>query len=151
MTKGKVDNRAHDFKNKILNLKNGESVVLNNKQSPGGGDYWDRDIKRTDSLKKGDVDFFAALGNVKLRSTGSFKATREGNKVYIEGVVDNSLRDKYNFNEGDILFKPWANEEKQGRAKSYGIKGSKLQKVKGTLEINNGTIHNSKFEWEDMD
>lgn len=151
MTKGKVDNKAHDFKNKILSLKNGESIVLNNKESPGGGDYWDRDIKSHDSLKKGDIDFFAAFGDVKLRSTGSFQATRKDNKVYIEGVVDNSLKDKYNFNEEDVLLRPWANEENQGRAKSYGIRGSKLQKVKGTLEINNGAIHNSKFEWQDLD
>lgn len=154
MVKGFVDNNPNsesEMKNKILNLKNGESIVLNNPKIPGGGDLWDRDLKKSDAKKSKDLHQYNATGKVKLRSHGSIKATRKGDEVEIVGVVDNSIKDIYDFNEEDILFSVYRNLAKKGNAKPFLVYGNSLEKVKGKIKLGNGDIQSSKFEWEEIE
>ncbi|MGB4057468.1 MAG: hypothetical protein WBK77_05240 [Alphaproteobacteria bacterium] len=49
------------------------------------------------------------------------------------------------------MLRPWREMVEKGEAKPFGVRGSKIQKMKGTLGIGNGEIRNPRFEWEDMD
>ncbi len=40
--------------------------------------------------------------------------------------------------------------ETEGKAKQFRVFGSRLQKVKGFIEIDNGKLKSSNFEWEDI-
>jgi hypothetical protein len=147
IAKGKINGRKHMFKEHILNLKDGESIVLNNKGVPGGGDFWDRDLGKGDARKAGDLDQYNATGNTKFRSHGSIKATRKGNIIEIEGVIDNSFKDLYDFNEKDLLLLPFRKLTTNSHAKPFLVYGTSLEKVTGKLEIRDGNIYNPRFEW----
>ena len=155
ITKGYVDNNdkiKSPFKDQILKLKDGDSVVLHKDSSSGSSDFWDRDISIKDAKEAGDLDFANALGNTKLRSFGSMKATRKGNVIEIEGVVDNKITDLYDFNEDDIQFSPFRKLAEVGSARPFLIHGSKLEKVKGRLKVEHGKLKvMDKFTWENID
>lgn len=105
LTKDKVDDKIpHEFKNRILTLRDGESTILSRKNLPGGSDYWDRDIQTYEGAKSGDVMQSLRSGAVKLRSTGSLRAARKGNTIEIDGVVDHKIGDAYDFNLEDKEF-----------------------------------------------
>jgi peptidoglycan hydrolase-like protein with peptidoglycan-binding domain len=139
--------KNHPFQKSLKNLKNGETIILNSPTSPGGGDYWDRDIKRYEGLKQGDIKQSLETGSIKLRSTGNFKATRKDDKIYIEGIVDHSVKDVYNFNKSDREFSYFRKQSEKGEAKPFAIRGSNFEKFEGILEIKNGQIRKQDFKW----
>jgi len=165
MTKGLVDEKfiSHKegartgttslMKKQILKLKDGETMRLDNPEVKGTSDFWDRDIGRIESVLN-DPDHGRALGAVKLRSLGDLQATRTGDKIEITGVVNHEIRDTYDFND-DTLFDKKAFERyrllaEEGNAKPFQVYGRKPQKIKGVLEIKNGRIISSEFEWENI-
>jgi hypothetical protein len=147
----KANKNPHPFHSQILSLKDGETKFLNNPHSLGNGDYWDRDIGPNEGALHGDVRQSLATGSIKLRSNGSFKAIRNGNAVDIDGVVDHTLKDVYDFNDGNILLSPFRKMSSEGNAKPFSIYGSKLEKLKGRLQIENGRITQRNFEWTAVD
>ena len=160
ITKGYVDGDARNpdkksrFKDQILQLRDGETIDLDNPDVQGAGDAWDRDISRNYSiLRNPDAGF--AMGAVKLKSLGNLQATRNGNRVDIEGSVYHTLVDKYDFNNDTYidkkLLKKYRTLNEQGDAKPFTVYGSKSQRVRGALEIRDGKIRDSKFQWENAD
>lgn len=140
------------FKKQILNIKDGTRIILNKSTAPGGNDYWERDIKTNDFFISDDQDYATALGHVTLKSTGSFQAVKIGYIVTIEGVVDHTINDLYNYNPESLnpVFIYLRNSAKTGKAKEFSVHGSKLEKLTATIKIENGIIKNSKFEWSDV-
>lgn len=139
--------KKHTFNHTIINMKDGETITLNAPGAPGGGDYWDRDISRYEGALSGDLKQSIETGSVKLRSTGNFKATKQGNNVYIDGVVDHSMKDVYDFNKDDPEFSIFRKMAEEGHAKPYLISGSRVERVKGVLKIENGKVVEKNFEW----
>ncbi|MCB9988397.1 MAG: peptidoglycan-binding protein [Rhodospirillales bacterium] len=140
------------FKDQILNLKDGETIMLDNPKIKNAGDSWDRDIGRWNSTLNDPEQGFA-LGAVKIRSLGNLKAKRTGNKIEITGDVDHRINDTYDFNDDTLfdrnVFEGYRLLAKEGLARPFEVHGSKKQKVTGTLEIKNGRITNPQFKWED--
>ena len=144
--KGDAGTFDSPFKEKIENMKDGETIILD-KNKPGKGDYWDQDIKTRDFLMKGDITGALALGDVKLRSEGQLKAERNGDKIYITGNIDHKVHnEEYNFNAEDWALKHWRDMEKKG-AKPFPIKGNRKDKVEGVLTIKGGKIIDQNFKW----
>ncbi len=160
VTKGYVDGEATNlskqsmFMNDILNLKNGETIHLSNPDVREADEKWDRDIGRISSVIL-DPDYGRALGSVKMKSLGGVTATRKGNIVEIEGDVYHTFIDKYDFNDDTymdkFLFKDYRRLAEQDRAKPFNVYGSKAQKLKGRMTIENGRVTDPHFEWQDMD
>lgn len=154
LVKGFVDNdykspnKKSEFKKQILELKDGESIVLNNKRIVGGGDLWDKDLNKKAAEQAKDLDQFYATGNTKLQSRGSLRATRKGNIIEIDGIVDNSIKDLYDFNKEDPQFLIFRNLAAHGKAKPFLVFGSDLEKLTGKLEVKNGAVHNANFKWQ---
>lgn len=144
ITKGDVDGKPHEFRDKILKLKDGETILLSKRGAPEGTDYWDRDIGRFEGVAHGDFDQAFSVGRAKLRSTGSLKAIRKGDKVLVEGFIDHRLKDTYDFNEKDYAYTGLRNMKK---SKSFEVQGSKLEKLNGEVSIEHGTIKDQKFRW----
>lgn len=129
--KGVVDKRFHEFKNVILSLRDGETKMLNRNGVRGDSDYWDRDLKYNDYIRAGDIDGLNSLGHVKLNSRGNFRATRRGNAVFLNGYVNHSVDDDYNFNPDDVYYDHYYRMEKEGKARPFPVSGKKREKLKG--------------------
>ena len=147
MVKGVVNGTPHPFMGQILALKDGQSIVLNNPRVPGGADYWDKDISPAEGLRHFDGDQGLGMGRVKFRSTGSLKATRKGDRVFVEGLVDHRFNDVYDFNDEDKAF---SGAQNIPGAKPFGIYGSKLEKLKGEVLLERGKIKDHKFKWNSV-
>ena len=141
------------FRDQILNMKDGETIALQNPNIEDAGDSWDRDIGRIHSIWK-DPDHGNAIGAVKLRSTGNFQATRKGSIIEITGEVDHSINDIYDFNNDTTidrnLFEDYRILAEEGHAVPFEVHGSKKMGLSATLEIKDGNITNPKFEWKDL-
>lgn len=148
IVKGIVDGKSHPFKDEILSLKDGETIMLNKKGILGGGDYWDKDMDRLDGVFHGDTKQSLADGSAKLRSTGTVRATRKGNMVYLDGVVDHQVNDVYDFNKDDHEYSYYRKKAETGKAKPYGTHASKLERLKGRILVQGGKIAGYKFDWE---
>ena len=134
---------------KLKKLKNGQSIDLE--------DYWDFSV-RADSInpKKNilitdGADGFFSFGKTNVKSTGRFKATRNGNKIDIKGDVDHDWSDIYDFDERNILGGAGGVAlENADRAKSFPFGASWKQEVRGEIHINNkGRLSRPSFEWKD--
>jgi len=137
------------FKEKIKNLKDGETIYLD-KRGEGAGDYWDQDIRTWEGAKGSDIEQSTKIGAVKLRSQGRLKAQRHGDKILIAGTINHGVNDIYNFNEEAFWLGFWRNETKTG-AKPFPIKGSRKDKVEGILKIKDKKIIDQNFEWVPID
>lgn len=146
----KRDPAEHPFRSQILSLKDGETKVLNNPETQGFGDYWDRDINRYEGLLHGDARQSLGVGAVKIRSNGNFNARRKGDIVEVEGKVDHTLKDLYDFNKEDTQLNPFRAMIKRG-AKPFEIYGSRQERMKGQLKVENGRIIEHNFTWESVD
>ncbi len=147
MVKGEVNGLKHPFKDQILRLRDGESIVLKNPAVDGGVDYWDQDIGATEGLRNFDEDQGLGIGRVKFRSTGSLKATRKGDKVLVDGLVDHRFNDVYDYNKDDKVL--GALRYIPG-SKPFKIYGSKLEKLNGEVSLERGTIEDHKFQWNSV-
>jgi len=149
----KIEGIPSDFKDRILKLKNGQTIILDNSKALSADDVWDKYIKRSESYVY-DPDYALALGAVKLKSLGNLRATRKGNKVEITGEVYHTLKDRYDFNDDTLvdkaLFKNHRLLAKEGYAKPFEVYGSTSRSVSGSLEIKNGRITNPEFKWKDI-
>ncbi len=93
---------------------------------------------------------------MKIRSFGSFKASRQDNKIYINGKISHTLVDKYNFNDDTVIDKIFLDKyrdiEKSTKAKSFFITGATQESLDGILEINeNNQFKRHKFQWNRLD
>jgi len=68
-------------------LKDGETREVN--------DYWDAVVD-----PGGFSELFYASGKSQVTSKGKIKVTRKGNEIIVEGVVENTWQDPYNWNPG---------------------------------------------------
>lgn len=142
--------KFHPFYSQILSLRDGETKTLNNPKTEGVGDYWDRDISRYEGLLYGDPKQSLGTGSVKIRSNGSFNARRKGDTVEIGGEVDHTLKDIYDFNKKDTEFSSFRSRTEKG-AKPFEIRGSRKERMKGRLKIENSRITEHDFTWDPVD
>ncbi len=140
------------FKDQIIQLKDSETITLKEGKHSTHNMYWDVDISRYNLFWAFDQDTFNALGAVKLRSYGVFKATRKSDVVIIHGQVEHEINDTYDFNEDTIIdrniFYTYIELAKEKLAAPFKILGSKKETVSGIISLENGTIKKSQFYWK---
>jgi hypothetical protein len=145
------DRQDHPFKDQIISMKDGETKDLIAPDGKSKTDYWDRDLGHTDHVLNGDVNGSLGLGHAKVRSQGTFKATRTGNSVQIQGEVDHEVKDVYDFNEGDPIYSSQRKKATEGDAEPFVIRGRKYDRVRGEIKIKDGDVDDAKFEWDNAD
>lgn len=132
---------------KLASLKDGETTKIEDdfKVDYGPGSFLGQ------ALDSSTTDFAAAFGRLGFKSEGEFNATRRGDVIEIEGIVQHGFGDRYDFNPGQ----PYASEpnllERKGNAKSYDRTSSWQRRVTGTIRIDNGRLYSPRFTWEDID
>jgi len=86
---------------------------------------------------------------VKLRSTGTIRATRRGDSVDIDGEVRHKVDNTYDFNDDTAVDRVVYGAVKYPAeflgAKTFRIKGAKSQKMEGQITLKNGQIGGSNF------
>ncbi len=72
--------------------------------------------------------------------------------IEVDGIVDNNIRDIYNFDSETIadktIFKPFRRMATEGDARPFLIFGSRVKRLRGFIEVENGKIKSSNFKWE---
>lgn len=131
------------FKQKILEMKNGEKLELS--------DYWDKDWDKWELNPFSD--FFNSIGSIKIRSQGDFTVIRHKNIVLIQGMVVHSFNDVYDFNDDkkadQDLFENERYLAERKLAKPFDVHWEKAQNLSGTMVIENGDIKTTDFRWSE--
>lgn len=155
MVKGYVDNdpnKRSPLKERILKLRDGESVTLTKGNGSKIADHWDKDVTRKRAFMK-SLDEGLGFGAAKINSTGTLHATRRGDVIEIEGAINHNFNDRYDFNHDTafdrIVFSGFRWLDNAGKAKPFYTKGTKTQNIKGKLQIKDGKIDGNSFVfWE---
>jgi hypothetical protein len=136
------------YAERLAKLKDGQTIELKDdfKVDYGPGSFV------LQALDPDTTDFATSFGRFGLRSDApKIKATRRGDTIEIEAMVNHHFDDRYDFNPGQ----PYASEpnllERKGKARSYDRKASWNRHLTGTIRIDNGRLHSPKFKWEDVD
>lgn len=125
-------------------LKDGETRELN--------DIWDAVVDPSVFS-----ELFYASGRSQVTSKGKIKVTRKGNEIIVEGVVENTWQDPYNWNQGMSAFIPGYGNisdddgiylEQHGGAKSYMLQSSWSSQLNGTIQINPNWFDDVIFTWK---
>lgn len=137
---------------KFLNLKDGETIDVK--------DYWDYEVgylpKKSivdpsrSHILRGDLDETLSTGSSSIKSNGEFKAKRQGNTIFIDGIVNHKWQDIYDFHPMQSGGASAVSLVKAGRAKNFDITSKWKQRVTGTLQIKNGNLIQPRLIWEDI-
>jgi uncharacterized membrane protein YgcG len=115
-------------------------------------DYWDRMFTASTF-----TELYYASGTSTIRSTGSFKLTRNGNVITIEGTVKHHWFDPYDWHAGltaDIPgFGTVSDEDalllqKHRGAKSFDMEADWEQTVTGKVVIRKWWFDSESYEWK---
>jgi hypothetical protein len=132
---------------KLEKLKDGESVLIEDRFAVdyGPGAY------ALQTMDTSTRDYALAFGRLGLKSNGNFTATRRGDEIHIEGIVDHHFKDPYDFNPGG----PYSSDpnllERHGKAKSFDRRALWSRRVTGTIRMENGRLGDPQFTWQDID
>ncbi|HUT50638.1 MAG TPA: peptidoglycan-binding domain-containing protein [Alphaproteobacteria bacterium] len=120
---------------RLLSLKSGRSITVS--------DDFDGRYK-FDLSRNRFSDHRLLLGNGSIRANGTFTFSRKGNIIEVTGVIENRIRDPFDFTEGQVArFFPRISVrhddmirlEQHGRAKTFIIRSTWRRRIKGRLRI----------------
>lgn len=134
-----------DYNDRIKNLKDGESLTYSR--------HNDAKSDARNFLKQyvGDeTDFALAFGRTSMKSTADFTATRNGDKIAIEGTVRHEWKDTYDFHAGQPGAAGAHLLERAGRARKFPVVAVWKQTFAGTVDIGNEGLSNPKIVWRDI-
>lgn len=129
---------------KAYKLKDGESDSFS--------DYWDRKLTASTF-----VELFYASGTSTIRSTGTFKLTRKGKVITIEGSVAHHWWDKYDWHAGLAAYVPGYGSisdsdalllQKHRGAAPFDMESDWKQSVTGKVEIVDWWFDEVSYEWQ---
>jgi hypothetical protein len=132
---------------KLRGLKDGESVEISDDFAADHGPF----AFAGQVLDPSTRDYALAFGSLGVKSYGNFTATRRGDEIHIQGIVDHKIKDPYDFNPGG----PYSAEpnllERHGKAKPFERRGLWSRRVNGTIRLEGGELRDPQFTWEDID
>lgn len=140
---------------KFLKLQNGEAIDVKDNWDYRVGNFpiktmiINADPSRS-HLLRGDLNEAAATGTSFVKSDGNFKARRQRNTIFIDGIVTHKWEDAYDFDPMQSGGAGAFALEKARRAKSFDLKSNWQQRVTGTLQIKDGKLVNPRLTWEDI-
>ena len=138
--KTKTFKEGGDQSKKLLNLKDGQETEIN--------DHWVKKITKNDHLVNLRGDEALATGNSHVKSDVTLKASRKGNNIIVEGVVDHNWNDLYDFDKDQ--YPDQYDLQQKGRADNYKINANWKQKIKMHFELKNGKLINKGQTLENL-
>lgn len=138
----RVDTSAsHDVAKVISSLPDGSATRL--------GDIFVEGGVRFNKLKaKGEKDHAYAFGNSDLKGRARLYARRDGDKVLITGVIDQSVVDRYDFHpSAGRLGKIAYEAEQRGDAKAFTQKGGWRDRLEISGKLVNGRLELGNPKW----
>lgn len=146
-----------ELNKKLRNLKDGESVEFEDDWDTGQSDL-DSVVDNARMGFKGGANNYLKYGRQGLRSRSKIRATRRGNKIHYEGVVDHNADDDYDFHDGRSGGMTGAKDmQDAGRGKKFKTNRRWKQKVRGSVDIDGWkegeghVLKRPKVKWDDFE
>ncbi|WP_417832427.1 hypothetical protein [Terasakiella sp.] len=146
-----------ELNKKLRHLKDGESVEFEDDWDTGQSDF-DSVIDNARIGFKDGANNYLKYGRQGLRSHSKIRATRRGNKIHYEGVVDHNADDDYDFHDGRSGGMTGAKDmQDSGRGKKFKTKRRWKQKVSGSVDIDGWkegeghVLRRPKAKWDDFE
>jgi hypothetical protein len=133
---------------KLADLRDGESLDFTGMAETHNGDKASGPKRSTLERFGESPNFALAFGRANFNSKVEVKATREGDTIHINGMVEHTLRDNYKFDHEDrgaSLARPL---QESGRAQGYDNSHGWRQPVEGSIPIlADGTFGRPTLHW----
>ena len=141
--------KGNDFYKAILSLPDGKGNV------DIGKDRWQGAFNDNASAERkllmAEPDFRWSLGSLTVNAAVRAKASREGDKVVVDGVVEHWFSDEYDFREV-FQVSEWAKAlEGAGRARTFDVGAGWEQRFTAIIEIVGGRPTIAEIHWADTD
>jgi len=131
----KTDDPSRAIADRLLTLRSGQSITV---KEPFDGRY------KFELPEDRFSDHRLLLGNGFIRATGNFTFSRKGSTIEINGVIENRIRDPFDFTKGRVTrFLPGVEVrhddmirlEQHGRAKRFMVRSTWRRRIEGRLRI----------------
>ncbi len=139
----------NDFHKAITSLPDGKGNV------DIGTDWWqvafNDEASAERELLMAEPDFKWSLGSLSVNAAVRAKASREGDRIVVNGVVEHWFSDEYDFREV-IQASEWAKAlEGAGRARTFDVGAGWEQRFSAIIVIEDGRPTIEEFHWADTD
>jgi len=116
-------------------------------------DYWEAARTTAGNAVRGNIDEALASGSSAIRSEAihGFTAKRTGDRVRMEGLIQHTWRDRYDFEEGGLAAHFPMVVEEAGRAKRFLQESTWQQKLVIDWDVEDGKLVNPRYLWMDID
>ena len=109
------------------------------------------DASEERKLLMGEPDFANSLGSLSVNAAVRAEASREGDRIVVNGVVEHWFSDEYDFRSVWFASK-WARElEGAGRARTFDVGAGWEQRFSAIIVFEGGRPTIEEFHWADTD